>query len=328
MKKLLDVKNLEVTFQVNQKNLYAVRNVSFFLNEGERLGIVGESGCGKSAMAKSLVKLLPSSCYKMQGEIWFDGKNLMEYSERELQKIRGKEIGMIFQDPMTSLNPTLKIGTQIVEGYLRHHPEASYQEAYNCALEMLELVGISQSKDRANAYPHTLSGGMRQRVMIALALVCKPKLLLADEPTTSLDVTIQAQILELMKTVQDKTRTSTILITHDLSVVAGFCDRVLVMYAGQIVEDASVEQLFSNPQHPYTQRLLQSIPRLNMSKDEPLIPIDGTPPNLLYPPKGCAFWTRCSEAMNICASENPGSFCIGEGHTSFCWKHDPRGVSR
>ncbi len=327
MKKLLDVKNLEVTFTVHRKELHAVRNVSFHLNEGERLGIVGESGCGKSAMAKSLVKLFPENSSKLSGEIWFDGKNLIDFNERELQKIRGKEIGMIFQDPMTSLNPTLKIGTQIIEGYLRHHPEASYHEAYCCALEMLELVGISQPKERFNAYPHTLSGGMRQRVMIALALISKPKLLLADEPTTSLDVTIQAQILDLMKTIQHKTRTSIILITHDLSVVAGFCDRVLVMYAGKIVEDATVEQLFSNPQHPYTQRLLQSIPRLNMSKEEPLIPIDGTPPSLLSPPKGCAFWARCADAMNICASENPRGFCVDDGHTSFCWKHDSRGRS-
>ncbi|MBI2743322.1 MAG: ABC transporter ATP-binding protein [Chlamydiales bacterium] len=328
MKKLLEVKNLSVSFEVHKKSLHAVREISFFLNEGERLGIVGESGCGKSATAKALIQLLPSHYSKVGGEVWFDGKNLLSYSERELQKIRGKEIGMIFQDPMTSLNPTLKIGTQIIEGYLRHHPQATYQEAHACAIEMLELVGIAQPKERANAYPHTLSGGMRQRAMIALALVCRPKLLLADEPTTSLDVTIQAQILDLMKNIQQKTRTSVILITHDLSVVAGFCDRVLVMYAGRIVEDAPVEKLFENPQHPYTQRLLQSIPRLNMRKDHPLIPIEGTPPSLFSPPQGCAFCSRCAGAMNICLSQDPQGFSISQDHTSFCWKHDPRGVSK
>lgn len=328
MKKLLEVKELEVTFNTHKKKLQAVRKISFFLREGERLGIVGESGCGKSATAKALVKLLPSHACEIRGEVLFDGKNLMNCSEKELQKIRGKEVGMIFQDPMTSLNPTLKIGTQIAEGYMRHHPEATYQESFARAIEMLELVGISEPKQRAASYPHTLSGGMRQRAMIALALISRPKLLLADEPTTALDVTIQAQILDLMKAVQEKTRTSVILITHDLSVVAGFCDRVLVMYAGQIVEDAPVDKLFANPQHPYTRRLLQSIPRLNMSKDEPLIPIEGSPPDLFSLPQGCAFWTRCVDAMNICTSHSPQAFLTGEEHTSLCWKHDARHLSR
>lgn len=323
MKKLLDVKNLEISFTIHQRKVHAVRNISFFLRQGERLGIVGESGCGKSATAKALVKLLPSHSCTLQGEIWFDEKNLMPYSEKMMRSVRGKEISMIFQDPMTSLNPTLKIGSQIAEGYRRHNPEASHQEVEQSSKEMLELVGISEPEQVLRSYPHTLSGGMRQRVMIAIALVCKPKLLLADEPTTSLDVTIQAQILELMQTLQKKTDTSIILITHDLSVVAGFCDRVLVMYAGQIVEDASVHELFENPQHPYTRRLLQSLPRLNMPKDHPLIPIEGRPPDLLSVPSGCPFWTRCVEAMHVCRLKNPQPFSVGQDHLSSCWKHAP-----
>ncbi len=321
MKKLLEVKNLHVSFGVQQKQVHAVRNISFFLRDGERLGIVGESGCGKSATAKALVKLLPSYSSSLKGEVWFDGKDLMSYDEKMMRGVRGKEIGMIFQDPMTSLNPTMRVGAQIAEGYKRHNPSASNEKAEQNACEMLELVGIAQSYEVARSYPHTLSGGMRQRAMIALALICKPKLLLADEPTTSLDVTIQAQILELMQTVQKKTATSIILITHDLSVVAGFCDRVLVMYAGQIVEDAPVDKLFEQPEHPYTQRLLQSLPRLNMTKDHPLIPIEGRPPDLLSVSPGCPFWTRCTGAMHICRLKNPPSFSVGEDHQSFCWKH-------
>jgi oligopeptide transport system ATP-binding protein len=324
MTNLLTVKDLEVTFSLQERKIYAVRNISFFLKEGERLGIVGESGCGKSATAKALIKLLPSYSCSISGEIWFKEKNLLLLPEKKMQEIRGKEIGMIFQDPMTSLNPTLKIGKQIAEGYRRHFPKVTQEQALAATLEMLELVGISQTKEVADAYPHTLSGGMRQRAMIALALIAKPKLLLADEPTTSLDVTIQAQILDLMRTVQQKTQTSIILITHDLSVVAGFCDRVLVMYAGKIVEDAPVEKLFSNPQHPYTQKLLKSIPRLNMHKDEPLIPIEGKPPNLFALPKGCAFWNRCQDAMKICQKEEPQVFSREQDHTACCWKMDPR----
>lgn len=320
MSELLNVKNLEVTFHVGGGKVYAVRGASFSLRQGERLGIVGESGCGKSATAKALIKLLPSYSCTITGEAWFDGQNLIDHDEKRMQDVRGKEIGMIFQDPMTSLNPTTKVGKQIAEGYLRHNPHAGKDEALHFVEEMLDLVGIAQPKEVANSYPHTLSGGMRQRVMIAIALVCKPKLLLADEPTTALDVTIQAQILNLMQTIQEKTRTSIILITHDLSVVAGFCDRVLVMYAGQIVEDAPVDQLFANPQHPYTQRLLQSIPRLNMTKDEPLIPIEGAPPDLFNPPSGCPFWPRCQDAMEICHKKNPPSRLVGDEHRSFCWK--------
>lgn len=323
MKKLLEVKDLHVSFRTHGQILKAVRGVSFTLHEGEKLGIVGESGSGKSALVKTLVKLIPShTAFIDQGEIWYEGQNLAILSEKELQKIRGKEIGMIFQDPMTSLNPTLKIGFQIAEGYLQHHPEISKKEAASRVLELLQLVGIPEPERRMDAYPHTLSGGIRQRAMIALALAAKPKLLIADEPTTALDVTVQAQILSLMQEIQ-KGR-STILITHDLSVVAGFCDRILVMYAGKVVEDAPAESLFSNPQHPYTQRLIQSIPRLDLRKDHPLMPIHGSPPDMTQTFSGCAFCTRCSLAMNICRTETPPAFKVDNDHTSSCWLHDPR----
>lgn len=320
MTPLIQVKDLKVTFTAQKRKLSAVRGVSFHVNRGETLGIVGESGCGKSATAKALIKLTPSHSSQILGEVWYEGNNLTTYSERQMQKIRGKEIGMIFQDPMTSLNPTTKIGVQIVEGFRRHHPEISHEAAYEYAVEMLELVGIPQARDRAREYPHTLSGGMRQRVMIALALASKPKLLIADEPTTSLDVTIQAQILDLMKKIQQATQTSIILITHDLSVIAGFCDRVLVMYAGRIVESGTVDQLFSNPKHPYTQRLLQSIPKLNMDQEDPLIPIEGTPPDLSAQFSGCSFCKRCQVAMNICCLKEPTLMPEEDGsHQSACW---------
>jgi oligopeptide transport system ATP-binding protein len=321
---LLDVKNLRVCFKTGGKLLRAVRGIDFSLQTGETLGIVGESGCGKSATAKALVKLIPSHSASIEGEIWYEGKNLALYSERKMRSIRGKEIGMIFQDPMTSLNPTSKIGKQIVEGYMRHFPDVRFTQAWDYAIEMLHMVGIPHPEERMDSYPHTLSGGMRQRVMIALALACKPKLLLADEPTTALDVTIQAQILDLMKGIQKKTQTSIILITHDLSVVAHFCDRVLVMYAGKIVEQATVEQLFANPRHPYTQRLLQAIPRLDQSKEAPLVPIEGTPPNLSLPLLECSFCARCPHAMNICAQESPSLYEIEQEHKSACFQHDPR----
>lgn len=292
---MIEVKDLHVTI----KNIRAVRGVSFTLNDGEKLGIVGESGCGKTVLMKSILQILPLTATIESGEILYNGVDLTTLSEKELQKIRGKEIGMIFQDPMTSLNPTLKIGTQIAEGYLRHFP-VSKKEGRARALQLLHQVGVPEPELRLEQYPHQLSGGLRQRAVIALALAAEPRLLIADEPTTALDVTVQAQILDLLHYLQkDK---STLLITHDLSLIASFCDRVLVMYAGQIVEEASVFDLFSNPKHPYTQRLLQSIPRL---EGERLIPIAGSPPDLSHPLIGCAFCSRCSEAMPICHQENP-----------------------
>jgi oligopeptide transport system ATP-binding protein len=320
---ILEVRNLHVKFCTLGGRLHAVRGISFSMFEGETLGIVGESGCGKSATAKSLIQLNPRYSSELAGEVLYQGENLLSFSERKMQAIRGKEIGMIFQDPMTSLNPTIKVGKQIMEGYLRHFPKTSHNEARNIAIDTLQKVGISHPEERFEAYPHTLSGGMRQRVIIAAALACKPKILLADEPTTALDVTIQAQILDLLKQIQQETKTSILLITHDMSVVAKMCDRVIVMYAGQIVECTSVEQLFSSPQHPYTQRLLTAIPRLNQPKDHPLTPIDGTPPNLSHPLKGCGFCARCPDSMKICIKNQPPLFEVSSTHFSACFKHDP-----
>lgn len=315
---MLDVQNLHLHFSISGKKLHAVRGVSLQINPGEIVGIVGESGCGKSALAKALVKLHHAHSSQIEGNAFYKGQDLLKLSEKELQSVRGKEIGLIFQDPMTSLNPTLKIGTQIIEGYLRHHPYVSQQEAKERALSMLDLVGIPNPFQRFEEYPHTLSGGMRQRVMIALALAPKPSLLIADEPTTALDVTIQAQILDLMKQIQKKMEMSILLITHDLSVVAGFCDRVLVMYAGKIVENASVFDLFSQPKHPYTKRLLAAIPRLDMSQDRPLIPIEGAPPNLFTLQKGCAFCARCHLAAPSCAEKEPELVEVHPNHFSAC----------
>ncbi|MBS0604269.1 MAG: ABC transporter ATP-binding protein [Verrucomicrobia bacterium] len=324
MKKLLDVRKLHVKFSTLGGSLHAVRGIDFSLNEGETLGIVGESGCGKSATAKALMQLNPRHTSELSGEILYHGHNLLAFSEKKMQSVRGKEIGMIFQDPMTSLNPTIKVGRQIMEGYLRHFPGTPTKQARKIALDTLTKVGIPHPEERFEAYPHTLSGGMRQRAMIAVALACEPKILLADEPTTALDVTIQAQILDLLKEIQKNTRTSILLITHDMSVVAKMCDRVIVMYAGQIVECASVEEIFTSPQHPYTQRLLSAIPRLNQPKDHPLVPIEGTPPNLSNPLKGCGFCARCPFAMNICAAQQPPLFEVSPNHVSACFKHDPR----
>lgn len=317
---LLTVQDLFVSFRIQKKRLQAVRGVSFTVFEEEILGIVGESGCGKSATAKAIIKLLPSHSTLISGTALYNNENLLNFDEHRMQKIRGNEIGMIFQDPMTSLNPTMKIGDQIIEGYQLHHKRVTGKEAHEYAIHLLELVGISQATDRVHDYPHTLSGGMRQRVMIALALAAKPKLIIADEPTTALDVTIQAQILDLMQQIKQKTGTSFIFITHDMSVVAGYCDRVLVMYAGKVVEESSVDQLFENPSHPYTQGLLQSIPRLDMSKDKPLIPIEGSPPNLIEPIHGCSFCSRCKEAVPLCQLETPLLEENSKDHKVSCWK--------
>jgi oligopeptide transport system ATP-binding protein len=327
MNPLLSVKDLHVAFRVQKQSLKAVRGVSFDLYEEEILGIVGESGCGKSATAKALVRLLPAHSSLISGEVIYKGENLLSFDDRKMQKIRGKEIGMIFQDPMTSLNPTMKIGDQIIEGYLHHTKNASRKEARAYAIQLLELVGIPQAFTRIDQYPHTLSGGMRQRVMIALALAAKPKIIIADEPTTALDVTIQAQILDLMQEIKKKTGTSFILITHDMSVVAGYCDRVIVMYCGRVIEKAKVEQLFARPSHPYTQGLLQSIPRLDMAPDQPLVPIEGSPPNSLNAIAGCAFCSRCKFATEVCKADDPELKKIGEEHLLACWNKGSDGTA-
>jgi len=321
---LLSVSDLNVSFRTQGSLLHAVRGIQYQVQKEETIGIVGESGSGKSAAAKALVQLLPSHNAIVKGTISYKGQNLLDFSEREMQRIRGKEIGMIFQDPMTSLNPTMKIGDQIMEGIRRHFPESSRRGAYKQTLDMLEKVGIPSPEERFNAYPHTLSGGLRQRTMIALALVCNPELLVADEVTTALDVTIQAQILDLLQQIKTEMKMSVILITHDMSVVAHFCDRVLVMYAGKIVEDAPVDILFARPQHPYTRRLLQAIPRLDIPKRNRLLSIEGMPPNLSTSIPGCGFCARCDSAMQICATESPPLIEVAKDHYAACYLYDQR----
>lgn len=325
MTPLLKVENLHISFSTLSKKVAAVRGVSFHLRQGETVGIVGESGCGKSVMTRGLTRLLPSLSSRIdQGRILYRGEDLLLKSEREMRKIRGKEMGMIFQDPMTSLNPTMRIGDQIIEGYALHHPHATKEEMESRALELLKRVGISESASRLRQYPHELSGGMRQRVMIAIAIISAPTLLIADEPTTALDVTIQAQILELIKELQVKEEMSVILITHDLSIVASLCDRVLVMYAGKIVESAPVEELFENPKHPYTCRLLRSIPRLDLSSKNKLYSIEGSPPDLSKQITGCSFAKRCPNAISPCYVMQPSSRCINQNHHVSCFLFDPR----
>lgn len=319
---LLSVHNLSVAFRVRSQLLSAVRGVDFSIDEGEMIGVVGESGCGKSALAKAICQLLPTHSTEILGEVFYKGEDISKFNKNQMRRIRGKEIGMIFQDPMTSLNPTMRIGNQIVEGYIHHHRETSHKEAKEYAIHLLELVGIPQARLRFDEYPHTLSGGMRQRVMIALALAPKPKLIIADEPTTALDVTIQAQILELMQQIKEKTKTSFIFITHDMSVVAGYCDRVLVMYMGKVIEKAGVDRLFAEPSHPYTQGLLKSIPRLDMPKDHPLIPIDGSPPSIYKKLRGCPFYERCGVALSHCKEVAPELKEYEKDHLVACWKKE------
>ncbi len=316
---LLEVKNLQVSFKTFFGEVEAVRDVSFEVKKGKTLAIVGESGCGKSVTAGAIMKLHPEPpvLYK-GGEILFEGENLLEKGEKEINKYRGNKIAMIFQDPMTSLNPTMKIGAQIVEGLRKHH-NVSLADGKKRAIELLEMVSVPQADKRVNQYPHEFSGGMRQRVMIALAMSCKPSLLIADEPTTALDVTVQAQILELMESIQKKNGMSIILITHDLGIVADKADEVVVMYAGQIVEKGSTDEIFYNPKHPYTRNLLASVPRLDMQKDEPLFSIQGTPPDLYKPPIGCGFFDRCDNAMRVCESHMPDFTYHAGNHCSRCF---------
>jgi oligopeptide transport system ATP-binding protein len=317
---LLAIRNLSISFRTYLGVVHAVRKVSFNIKKGETVAIVGESGCGKSVTAAAIMGLIPRPPGVIEeGEIWFAGENLLTKSAKEMEKIRGVEIGMIFQDPMTSLNPTMRIGKQITEGLIKHQ-RLSSKQAYQRAVEMLSLVGISDPEARMGQYPHAFSGGMRQRAMIAIALACNPTLLIADEPTTALDVTIQAQILELMKHIQMTKGTSIILITHDLGVVAGMCDRVLVMYGGEIVEAGCVDDIYSCPSHPYTQGLLRSVPRLDMDSSRELIPIEGTPPNLLNLPVGCPFCPRCPHAMRICQLKAPLLETLYPSHQVACWK--------
>lgn len=318
--KLIDIKDLEVSFLTYAGEVQAIRGVSFHVNKGEAIAIVGESGSGKSVTSQSIMQLIPSppGVYK-NGEVLFDGQDLLKLNNKEMRSIRGSAIGMIFQDPMTSLNPTMTIGKQISEGLIKHQ-KMSKSEARTRSVEMLKLVGIPSPELRIKQYPHEFSGGMRQRAMIAIALACNPKLLIADEPTTALDVTIQAQIIELMKDLQDKLDTSIILITHDLGVVADIAQRIIVMYAGKIIEQGSLDDIFYNAQHPYTWALLRSVPRLD-TKGKRLESIEGTPPDMLAPPKGCPFYPRCDYAMEICIEHPPEETVISDEHKVNCWLH-------
>ncbi|MFD1433557.1 ABC transporter ATP-binding protein [Kroppenstedtia eburnea] len=323
MKTILEINDLHVSFSTYNGEVQAVRGVNLSLAKGETLAIVGESGSGKSVTAQSIVRLIPSPPGRIkQGEILFEGRDLTQIPNREMFKVRGAEIGMIFQDPMTSLNPTMTVGKQIMEGLMWHQNHGKDQ-AREKAVEMLRLVGIPNPENRVNQYPHQFSGGMRQRAMIAIALACNPKILIADEPTTALDVTIQAQILELMKELQYKTETAIILITHDLGVVAEMARRVAVMYGGILVETGTVEDIFYRSRHPYTWGLMGSMPRLDQKREEDLIPIPGSPPDLLDPPKGCPFADRCPHAMQICHEEMPERTEISGSHQVHCWLEHP-----
>ena len=323
-KTILRVDNMHVSFKTQTGRITAVRGVNFELNKGETLAIVGESGSGKSVTAKSIMRLLPKHNTEItKGDIVYEDRSLLNLSMKEMQDIRGSEISMVFQDPMTSLNPTMKVGKQIMEG-LQKHQKSSKVEAKERALKMLELVGIPSAKARMEDYPHQFSGGMRQRVVIALALACNPKVLIADEPTTALDVTIQAQILDLMKDLQQKMDTAIILITHDLGVVANMADRVAVMYAGKIVEQGTLDEIFYNPQHPYTLGLLQSMPKLNEDRNVPLLPIQGSPPDLATVGEGCAFAARCPHTMKVCHHFTPQDTVVENEHTVACRLQDTR----
>lgn len=316
--KLLEIKDLKVSFFTPSGEVKAVNGISYDLDYGEVMGIVGESGSGKSVEAYSIMGLLQSPGKVTGGTVLFEGENVLDYSEKQKVDFRGNRTSMIFQNPMTSLNPVYTVGNQLVEA-ITAHTKISGKEAKEKAMKMLELVGINSVEKRMKQYPHEFSGGMRQRVMIAMGLVCNPKLLIADEPTTALDVTIQAQILELMKDLQKKTDMAIIFITHNLGVVADICDKVSVMYAGHIVEQGDVDEIFYNPKHPYTIGLLRSMPRVDADDHERLIPIEGNPVDMLNPPKGCPFAPRCESCMQICLREDPENFQVKEGHTSACW---------
>ncbi|WAA09596.1 ABC transporter ATP-binding protein [Fervidibacillus albus] len=324
---LLQVKNLNTSFFTDDGELPAVEGISFELYPGEIVGIVGESGSGKSVTSLSIMRLLPSPPGKITaGEVYLNGENILQYNEKQMRHVRGNEMAMIFQEPMTSLNPLFTIGNQLMEAVLIHH-KWSKKKAFERAVEMLRLVGLPRQEELMNAYPHELSGGMRQRVMIAMALICDPKVLIADEPTTALDVTIQAQILQLIKEINEKLKTAVLLITHDLGVVAEGCERVIVMYAGKIVEEGDVHTIFQNPQHPYTKGLLQSIPDIR-KKEERLFSIPGTVPKPGSVKQGCRFYSRCNVRESRCLYEHPPYFTTEENHNVRCWLAEKEGEQR
>ncbi|HEY62735.1 MAG TPA: ABC transporter ATP-binding protein [Anaerolineae bacterium] len=319
---ILDVKNLRTTFKTDDGIVHAVNGISYQLHEGETLGLVGESGCGKSVSVLSIMRLLQQPPAKIEADsINFFGKELLTLSEEEMRAIRGDQIAMIFQDPMTSLNPVLTIGLQLTEG-LRLHQGLSEKEALERAGELLDMVGIPMAKQRLGDYPHQFSGGMRQRAIIAMALSCNPSLLIADEPTTALDVTIQAQIIDLVKQLREQLGQALIWITHDLGVIAGLAQRVAVMYAGSFIEFGSVKEIYHNPHHPYTVGLLGSLPRPDTTRKDKLYSIKGEPPDLLEIPPGCPFYPRCTYAVERCKYEKPILESIGDGHLVACWEKE------
>ena len=318
----LELQDLSVQFHTGKEIVQAVRGVSLEVQEGEVLAIVGESGCGKSVLCKSVMKLLPQTAHIAGGRILVDGVDITDYREREMEKLRGNVFSMVFQDPMTSLNPTMKIGAQIAEAVRVHEPKIRKAELDGRVLELLGLVGIDRAKERMQQYPGQMSGGMRQRVLIAMALACEPKLLIADEPTTALDVTIQAQILDLLHELKDEFHTSIMLITHDMGVVATVCSKVIIMYGGLVMESGTVEEVFYEPKHPYTKALLKAIPSLDLKEGERLQSIPGLPPSLIDPPKGCPFAERCEYATERCKNEKPEYTEFTETHRAMCFLNE------
>jgi len=328
MSTVLEVKDLVTRFHTHEGTVHAVNSVSFHLDEGETLGVVGESGCGKSVTMLSLLRLIPVPPGKIeQGEALFLGNDLLKMDPEEIRSVRGAQIGMVFQDPMTSLNPVLTIGKQLMEP-IQLHQGRTREQAKARAVELLELVGIPSAESRLDDYPHQFSGGMRQRVMIAMALACSPQILIADEPTTALDVTIQAQIIELVKRLQRVLGMAIIWITHDLGIVAGLANRVMVMYAGFVVERAPVKDLYARPLHPYTRGLLGSLPRVNEERNERLVNIEGLPPDLLAAPRSCPFAPRCPYVYDRCRAENPALEVVEKGHAVACWWDVEQGKPR
>ena len=323
MADVLKIENLHVSFDTYAGEEHAVRGVSLHVGEGEVLAVVGESGCGKSVTAQTIMKLNPMPPARIkEGSINLCGEDIVAANEKKMQDIRGRLVSMIFQDPMTCLNPTMKVGKQLTEAICQHR-KLSADEAKKEAVRLLEMVQIPNAAERAEQYPHEFSGGMRQRAMIAMAMSCEPKLLIADEPTTALDVTIQAQIMQLMAKVREETGTAIILITHDLGVVANLAARVAVMYAGKIVETGTAEDIFYRPKHPYTQALLKSLPTVETSREGKLVSIAGTPPDLFMPPKGCEFASRCEHCMKVCKKHVPPTYEVGAGHKAVCWRLHP-----
>ncbi|MCD6107096.1 MAG: ABC transporter ATP-binding protein [Caldisericaceae bacterium] len=323
-KPILKVENLTTQFFTYAGIVQAVRGISFEIYPGEAVGLVGESGCGKSVTGLSIMRLIPNPPGKIvSGSVYLDKENLLEFSEKEMRSVRGNEISMIFQDPMTSLNPVFSIGYQIMETLLLHQ-KITKKQAKEKAIKLLDMVHIKSPEEVINRYPHQLSGGMRQRVMAAIAISCEPQIIIADEPTTSLDVTIQAQILNLLTDLKTKLNSSIVLITHNLAVVAGLCSRVLVMYAGLIMEEGTDMQIYNDPMHPYTWGLMKAVPKINEEEKKRLMTIPGLPPDLLSPPEGCPFALRCDYAMHICFRKKPPFFEPQKGHKVACWLMDPR----